>query len=330
MTGDRELISIDGGASHTRGVVFTTDGHILHYGQTGGTSLSRPEGDSPQVLAGFISDLSEAAGLDLNAVPAVNIGVAGVTNLDARERLFKELDRLRLTDRAMVTSDVEAAYEVCWGEGPGVLACVGTGAICWARDDGGSTHRASGRGPDLGGDPGSGYWMGRSAMVHLIMNEQARDTDLDELRQAVVDHFNADNFEEAARLAGEGTDQVGTVARLGKLICQLAESGNEVALSILQEGTQGFSEDLTQVIDAAGLRAAELTIGTVGGVIEGSALFRRLLAEALSYDFQITWQPPALMPVFGAGLIAARLNEWEIDREMLAHDWKVNGVRSLG
>ncbi len=330
MTGERILISIDGGASRTRGVVFTTDGQILHHSRTGGTSLSRPEGDSPQVLAAFIVDLAIAAGLDLDAVPSVNLGVAGVTNLDARERLFKELDRLRLTDRAMVTSDVEAAYEVCWGDRPGVLACVGTGAICWARDQGGETHRASGRGPALGGDPGSGYWMGRNAMVSLIMNEQARDTELDELRQAVVDHFKAGNFEEAARLAGEGTDQVGTVAQLGKLICQLAESGNEVALSILQEGTQGLSEDLTQVIDAAGLRAAELTIGTVGGVIEGSALFRRLLSDALSYDFQITWQPPALAPVFGAGLIAARMNGWEIDRETLLHNWNEHSVPSLG
>jgi N-acetylglucosamine kinase-like BadF-type ATPase len=281
-------------------------------------------------LAGFISELAAAAGVELDAMPSVSLGVAGVTNLDGRERLFKELDRLLLTDRALVTSDVEAAYEVCWGDGPGVLACVGTGAICWARDDGGSTHRASGRGPALGGDPGSGYWMGRNAMVSLIMNEQARDTELDELRQAVVDHFKADNFEEAARLAGEGTDQVGTVARLGKLICRLAEGGNEVALAIVQEGSQGFSEDLTQIIDAAGLRVAELTIGTVGGVIEGSALFRRLLAEALSYDFQITWQPPKLGPVFGAGLIAARLNGWEIDRETLLSSWKESSVPSLG
>ncbi len=330
MTGERILISIDGGASRTRGVAFTTDGSILHSSQTGGTSLSRLEGDSPEVLAGFISDLAAAAGLELDDVPSVSLGVAGVTNLDGRERLFKELDRLLLSDRALVTSDVEAAYEVCWGDRPGVLACVGSGAICWARDNGGKTHRASGRGAALGGDPGSGYWMGRNAMVHLIMNEQARDTDLDELRRAVVDHFNAHNFEEAARRAGEGADQVDTVAQLGKVICQLAESGNEVALAIVQEGTQALSEDLTQVIEAAGLRSHELTVGTVGAVIEGSALVRRLLVEALSYDFQIAWQPPALGPVFGAGLIAARMNGWEIDLEALLNNWNESSVRSVG
>ena len=330
MAGDQQLISIDGGASRTRGVVFTTGGGILHYGETGGASLSQREGDAPQVLGTFISDLAAATGLELDAVQAVNIGVAGVTNLDGRERLFKELDRLRLSDRALVTSDVEAAYEVCWGDRPGVLACVGSGAICWARDKGGKTHRASGRGAALGGDLGSGYWMGRNAMVHLIMNEQARDADLDQLRQAVVDHFKADNFEEAARLAGEGADQVSTVAQLGKLVCQLAESGNEVALASVQEGTHGFSEDLTQVIDAAGLRAAELTIGTVGSVIEGSALFRQLLADAMSYDFQIKWQPPDLGPVFGAGLIAARMNGWEIDLEALLNNWKKSRVRAVG
>ncbi|MEE9466227.1 MAG: hypothetical protein V3W14_11730, partial [Candidatus Neomarinimicrobiota bacterium] len=100
---------------------------------------------------------------------------------------------------------------------------------------------------------------------------------------------------------------------------------------ILQEGTQGLGEDLTQVIDAAELRVSEQVIGTVGGVISGSALFRRLLSEALSYDFpDITWQAPALDPVFGAALIAADLNMWNIDREALLRNWEEFSVRSLG
>ncbi|MCH8024441.1 MAG: hypothetical protein IIB43_07010, partial [Candidatus Marinimicrobia bacterium] len=84
------------------------------------------------------------------------------------------------------------------------------------------------------------------------------------------------------------------------------------------------------VIDAAGLRAEELTSGTVGSVIEGSALFRRLLADAMSYDFQIKWQPPDLGPVFGAGLIAARMNGWKIDLEALLNNWNESRVRAVG
>ncbi|GAH73300.1 unnamed protein product, partial [marine sediment metagenome] len=127
------ILSIDGGASRTRGVLFTETGEVRHYQETEATSLSRSDADAPEILSGFIQELATQAGLGLEDVGLVNVGVAGVSNLDAHDRLFRELDRLGLSDRAIVTSDVEAAYEVVWEDAPGVLVCVGTGAIGWAR-----------------------------------------------------------------------------------------------------------------------------------------------------------------------------------------------------
>ncbi len=323
------ILSIDGGASRTRGVLFTQAGELLLYRETGASSLSRPSGDSHTVLAQFIQELADGAALSLEDVAQVNIGVAGVSNLDARERLFKELDRLRLSDRAMITSDVEAAYECVWGDGPGALVCVGTGAIGWARDEDGKSHRASGRGPQLGGDPGSGYWMGKKVMVQLIMNEDAGDDDLDALRRKVMDNYGAKTFEEAARLAGEGQDYISTVGRLGQAVCELADAGNEVALAIIQEGTQELGDELLQMIDAAGLRRDDMTLGIHGRLITASGLFRRMLEAALSYDLpRITWRTPDVDPVFGAALIAARLNDLAIDGESLKHSWSQYHLRS--
>jgi len=330
------LLSIDGGASRTRGVLFTEAGDVRHYQETEATSLSRPDADSPMILGRFIEELATQAGLGLEEVGMVNVGMAGVSNLDARDRLFRELDRLQLSDRAIVTSDVEAAYEVVWGDAPGVLVCVGTGAIGWARDNQGDTYRASGRGPQLGGDPGSGYWMGKTAMVHLIMsegslagNEEAEDEDLDVLRRRVMETYDAESLEEAARIAGEAEDMVTMTARLGRVICQLAEEDNDVALTILQEGTQGLADDLLQMIDEAGLRSEKMTIGINGSIIINSASYRRILASALNYDLpDIAWRSPEIDPVFGAGLIAARLNDITIDRDTLIKNWSGHHVLS--
>ncbi len=323
------ILSIDGGASRTRGVVFTQAGELLLYRETGASSLSDPSGDSPAILGQFIQDLAAGAALSLEDVASVNMGVAGVSNLDARERLFKELDRLGLSDRAMITSDVEAAYECVWGAAPGVLVCVGTGAIGWARDEDGKIHRASGRGPQLGGDPGSGYWMGKKVMVHLVLNEDAGDDDLEALRRKVLDNYSATTFEEAARSAGEGPDTIATVSRLGQAVCELADGGNEVALAILQEGTQELGEELLQMIEAAGLRSDDMTLGIHGGLITSSGLFRRMLEHALGYDLpRITWRTPDIDPVFGAALIAARLNDLAIDSDNLKHSWSAHHLRS--
>ena len=154
-------LSIDGGASRTQGVIFNDQGNSLGYAETTGSSLAVRGINSPQVISEFLTQLTTDAHIALDDIQSINLGLAGVSNLDGRERLFKELDRLRLSDRVMLASDVEAAYEVCWADKPGILLCVGTGAIVLGKDDAGQSHRASGLGPDLGGDPGSGYWMGR-------------------------------------------------------------------------------------------------------------------------------------------------------------------------
>ncbi len=330
------ILSIDGGASRTRGVLFTETGEVRHYQETEATSLSRPDADSPGVLGRFIQELATQAGLGLEDVGLVNVGVAGVSNLDARDRLFRELDRLGLSDRAIVTSDVEAAYEVVWGDAPGVLVCVGTGAIGWARDEQGNTYRASGRGPQLGGDPGSGYWMGKTAMVHLIMsegslagNEEAEDEVLDDLRHRVMETYGVESVEEAARITGEAADMVAGTALLGQVVCDLAEEGNDLAIAILQEGTQGLADELLQMIDKAGLRREKMTIGINGNIIINSAVYRQIMADALSCDLpDITWLPPEIDPAFGAGIIAARMNHIAIDRDSLKKNWSEHHLLS--
>lgn len=323
------ILSIDGGASHTRGVLFTEQGEVLHYQETEASSLSRPDKDTVPLLGSFIQELADQTGHGLENVSLVNIGVAGVTNLNARERLFKELDRLRLTDRTLVTSDVEAAYETVWGDKPGVLVCVGTGAIGWARDEDGNSYRASGRGPQLGGDPGSGFWMGKSAMVSLIMNEAAEGEDLDELREKVLVTYNAASIEEAARTAGEAEDMVSRTALLGGVICELAAAGNDIALGILQEGTQGLADDLLEMIDTAGLRSEKMTWGMNGSIVVKNPIFRESLADAMSFDIpEIAWQEPWIDPAFGAGLIGARLNHIHIDLESLIANWSKSHLRT--
>jgi N-acetylglucosamine kinase-like BadF-type ATPase len=137
--------------------------------------------------------------------------------------------------------------------------------------------------------------------------------------------------EEAARIAGEAEDMVARTARLGRVICELAEEGNDVALAILQEGTQGLADDLLQMVDKAGLRRDKMTIGINGNIIINSAVYRQILASALSYDLpDIAWRPPEIDPVFGAGLIAARVNRIAVDMDALKKNWSEYHLHTAG
>ncbi|MFC1481033.1 BadF/BadG/BcrA/BcrD ATPase family protein [Candidatus Neomarinimicrobiota bacterium] len=322
-------LSIDGGASHTRGVIFSETGDISGYSETSGSSLSVRGIDSPKIIGDFLIQLSHEAKVDLDEVQSINLGLAGVSNLDGRERLFKELDRLRLSDRVMLASDVEAAYEVCWADKPGILLCVGTGAIVWGKDETGQNYRASGLGPDMGGDPGSGYWMGKKSLVQLLMNENADDRDIEVLRTSIIDLYGAGSLEEAAAIAGEGDDHVFQVSRMGLKICELAANGNEVALAIVQEGTQGLAESLLEVLDQIGMHGTAINLAIVGSVIEKSQYFRQAIENALIYDIEkISWHTPHMPPVFGAGLIACRLNNFPLDISELKASWSKYNLRT--
>ena len=285
--------------------------------------------NSPQVISDFLTQLTVQAQVELDQIQAINLGLAGVSNLDGRERLFKKLDSMRLSDRVMLTSDVEAAYEVCWADKPGILMCVGSGAIILGKDDAGHSHRASGLGPDVGGDPGSGYWMGKKTLVHLLMNENADDRDIDVVRQSILDLYGTDSLERAAAIAGDGDDHVFQVARLGAIVCALAERGNDVAMAILQEGTQGLADSLLEVLELIGMRGRAINLAIVGSVIEKSAMFRKTLEQALIYDLEkISWQTPQMPPVFGAGLIVCRIQKLPVDLAALKRSWSEYNLRT--
>ncbi len=316
------FISIDGGASKSRGVLFTDAGEILSYAETMGSSLSRTDIDAPAMLIDFAQALATGASVELPKVESINLAVAGVSNEDARKALFKALAESNLADRTLVTSDAEASFEVIFGPAPGAVINVGTGAICWARDDEGNSHRASGLGSAMGGDPGSGYWLGRMTMMRLIMQEDVSDASLDAVRNGIMELVDVETFEAASMKLGEVTNHMQIVARIGHIICEEAAKENDFALGIIQEGTQLLADDFLGMVDSAGLRSDQMEIGINGSIIQKSSLFREILKSALMYDIpEITWKQSKLSPAFGAALLAIRMNELPINFEKLLENW---------
>ena len=73
---------------------------------------------------------------------------------------------------------------------------IGTGIICFAKDDNGKIIKEAGNGFDKG-DIGSGYWLGKELFYRLILNEALvfEDDDLKQIFDASIDKFNVKNLE---------------------------------------------------------------------------------------------------------------------------------------
>ena len=109
-------------------------------------------------------------------IGAIGIGVAGASNERGRERLFGLLDNLMLSDKTVITNDVETVYDYIWqNKNGGMLVNVGTGVICIGKKDN-VFVKVAGNGHEEG-DVGSGYWIAKEALLELSYKDSNVDQD---------------------------------------------------------------------------------------------------------------------------------------------------------
>ena len=163
-------IGIDGGGTKTLGVLITENGDILGYKEAGPSNfLSVGLDETVKNLETVIYGLCMDQGLSLKDVK-IGMGLAGVGREKDKETL-KEALQSRNFD-FVVDTDVVAALMAATEGGDGVVVIGGTGSIAYGIR-GGKTVRVGGWGYLLG-DEGSGYYIGKRAMIEACRSYDGR------------------------------------------------------------------------------------------------------------------------------------------------------------
>ena len=103
------------------------------------------------------------------------------------------------------------------------------------------------------------------------------------------------------------------LASLGEDTIDLAESGNDIALSIIQEGTRYVSEYIKSIAEKMEILNSDVMLFINGSIIKNN-FYRNLLEESLQYDFnKIHWISSALSPAYGAGIMAGKYKNININ-----------------
>ena len=303
------IIGIDGGASKTRGILFTQSGETITTAFEKGSNLAIFGETAANRLHKVINALCNNANIPLDLVDAIGLGIAGASDKDGRDLVFKMLDGLKLSQRALITNDAEAAYEVnCPGDF-GILVTVGTGVICLSRNENGETVRTAGKGHEQG-DKGSGYWIGKQALLNLSLNETSvmGDADLEEIMEAFLAYVEEDHFQTALENMYDNTDSVSIIAGFAESVILLAENGNEVMLSVLQEAAHAVAGYITALAEELKYNENHIVLAGNGSVIQNE-LFRKSLNDDLRFDFpEIKWTFSTISPAYGAGMLAAKVH----------------------
>ena len=195
-----------------------------------GTNIALDGEVASKRIALMIEKLCEDAVISIEDVDAVGLGLAGASDEDGRDMVFKALDGLKLSLRSIIMNDAEASYEVSCPGGLGILVTVGTGVICIGRNESSKICRVAGDG-HAHGDIGSGFWIGKKAIMEMALNESSvkGDVDLSQLMTHVLDKFESSDFNLAIEETMESEDSVPIIASLAEGIIELATSGNEIA-----------------------------------------------------------------------------------------------------
>jgi N-acetylglucosamine kinase-like BadF-type ATPase len=307
------IVGIDGGASKTRGILMNENGMTLATAFDKGTNLTVYGVRAAERIVHIISELCQTAKISFDQIDAVGLGLAGASDQDGRDHVFRKLDALNLSKRALIANDAEAAYEInCPGEF-GILVTVGTGIICLSRNSEGKTIRVAGLGHDKG-DIGSGYWMGKQAIINLTLNESSilGDKYLEEIMSIFLQSINEDDFQTALQDIKESEDSVQIIAQLAAPVIQLAEAGNNIALSVVQEATHAVANYIISITDELNYSKKNIILAGNGSVIQND-YFRGSINDELRFQFpDIKWIFSTISPAYGAGLMAARLNNIDI------------------
>ena len=299
------FVGIDLGGSGTRAVLAQGDGHVLAIGQGPTGLLGGGAAGRRHMARALDAALAPIRPLARDADCAVFAGTRGLSIPGRRDSLLLEL-KTRLP-----SADVRVANDALiglWGglagrEGVAVVA--GAGSIALARSTDGQEGRAGGWGYLLG-DDGSGYWLGREAVIAYLRSQEGR-CPTGELSRLVAEHVRRSSVPETLGWLYRGEDQVERLAELAPLVSRAAVAGDPVARDILDRAGRA----LAQLAETAARQVWRdsppdpLNVACCGGVWSaGPMLIDTFNASLMGALPTAQPAPPQLPPVGGAVLLA--------------------------
>ena len=307
------ILGLDGGGTNTTCLLFDNEGNTIDIIKDAGSNIYIYKEKGIELLMNMIRYILDRNKFNYSDISAYGLGIAGISDLDRREILLKELDRRKITEKTILLSDAEAAYKILCPTNKEILLNVGTGIICFAKDQKGKIFKEGGLGYDKG-DIGSGYWIGKEMFSRLIVNESIAliDNDLLQFFDVISSKFKVTSFREIYSVMEKNENVFSVLASLSEDAIDLAESGNDIALSIIQEGTRCVADYVISLCQKINISELDIFIG-INGSIVNNKFYRKLLEDSLQFDFKkINWLTSILSPAYGSGLLAANYKGFDI------------------
>lgn len=263
------VLGIDGGGTRTRASLVDGE-NVLAFAENGSIKRLRVGPEKAEAnLRLILNEVYAQAGV--KEVAAASAGVASASMPGVSEWIKVVLAEFGAA-RTEVVGDEVIALDAAFKGGPGILQIAGTGSNCIGRTPDGKRECAGGWSSRLG-DEGSGYWIGLNAVrraLHAYDREEPT-----QILDAVGKLWGTKSIEELVNL-GDSTPGP-DFAALAPTVSELAEAGDKVALSVLEQAATDLVESVLLVRNKIRRKhgvTAEVPVAWIGSVIGKSRLVR--------------------------------------------------------
>ncbi|MEN6566734.1 MAG: BadF/BadG/BcrA/BcrD ATPase family protein, partial [Veillonellales bacterium] len=161
----------------------------------------------------------------------------------------------------------------------GVILIAGTGSIAYGINRQGEVIRAGGWG-HLASDEGSGYAIGRQALVRGIRAAEGRDK-ATVLMKMIMEKLGLKSWDEMIGYMNQPAIAKADVAALSQVAARAAEQGDEVASEILIQAGNELASLVESVIVRGFSQREPVPVCMFGGIISNIPLIRNQVENVL-------------------------------------------------
>src|SRR5688572_3562694 len=303
----RYVLGIDGGGTKTQALIVDEEGYVSGWGRGGPSNYDDVGAEKAQAgIAEAVRMARQQAALPEAPFDSVFLGMAGVISGKDRAVIHAIARQLNLAADQNIDIDHDCRIALAGGLSgrPGIVLIAGTGSSCYGQNAAGESWIAGGWG-HLISDEGSSYWLGIQAMRCAAATDDGRLHSV--LKELVQDHLQLTEMRDIMhRLYVTGIPRA-EVASLAPLVIRAAREGDQVALSLLDQGASDLAEIVNAVAVKLGFVGQNFELALVGGLFNAGEIVLSPLYVAIQKrltDCRIVFAE--LPPASGAALLALK------------------------
>lgn len=311
------ILAIDGGGSRTRCLAVNTAGKILSEATSGPSNhLLVPMDVVLGSLKEAIDNTLTSGSLKKDQVACLSAGLAGVdydgTGATEMEAVLRDF----ISGELVVNGDMMIAHAGALERRPGVVALSGTGSCILGIGSNGERVKVGGWGP-IYGDEGSAYRIGQMALRAAARATDGRG-EATALVAALEEAMQLADFQKSVQRVYLEAMPARKIAELSQVTNKVAETGDAVAIEILQRAGEELAEGVLTALNRLKLSPEQTLVSYQGSVAQSSEiLLERFKAVIHEQANEASVIAPRFEPVIGAVLLGCEAVGWEIDRSQL-------------